>query len=252
MVALVVSLVALLGLGLLDWAPRWLEADTGVASVEPGLLTVAPEARGVAVLGDGYTVSLYKAGFRYSRDDEILADTVTRGAPVIALVGSLAPAEGQGPTSGHRERITRVLPAVTITTVDVRPGSATYLGTVSGRVDGGAAQLPLRWEVALSGGALRTTVSVPGADAVVLSLDVRPNVIGIPPQLPDRNLRRRSWWFGASAGAGPAFTWMLPSAVGLGPAGVPRVADLSVDGRIDLHVWADTAHLVLRPRALPG
>lgn len=260
MVALVVSLVALLGVGLLDWVPRWLEADNGVRSVEPGLLFVAPEARGVASLGDGYTVSLYTSGFRYSRFDEVMADTVTRGAPVIAIRGSLDRPRGAGDDTARRdggagrEDIAHVLPDVAITAVDIRPHLAIYTGTVSGRIDGRLERLPLRWQVALTGGILQTTVTVPGADALVLSLDRRPNVIGIPPRLPEQNLRLRSWWLAPDATGAPAFTWKHASAVGIGPAGAPRAVDLSVDGRIDLHVWKPTAvlRLIHRPPPQPS
>ena len=93
------------------------------------------------------------------------------------------------------------------------------------------------------------TASLERADALVLSLDLRPNVRGIAGQLPERNLRNRAWWFEPSASAGPAFTWMNPSTVGLGPAGAARAIDLSVDGRIDLHVWRDSARLVITPSA---
>lgn len=249
MLALLVSLIALTVLGGMSWLPRWFEADSGIHSVEPSLLTVAPEARGIATLGDGYTVALYGSGFRYAFEGEPLADTVTRGAPVVALFGRLDLDRSPDDPTAHRESVEAVLSDVEFTRVEIRPGLVTYTGTVSGVRDGVARRMPLRWQVALSRGALHTTVSVPGADALVLSLDLRPNVRGIAGQLPERNLRNRAWWFEPSASAGPAFTWMNPSTVGLGPAGAARAIDLSVDGRIDLHVWRDSARLVITPSA---
>lgn len=251
MVSLALSLVALLGLGLLDWVPGWLETDNGLTSIEPGLLTVAPEASGIAVLGNGFTVSLYRSGFRYSRRGHLLADTVTRGAPVVAVLGRVDRSHDANGDLKLREHLTRTLPDVTITGLDLRPGLATYTGTVSGTTGERVYRLPLRWQVILSGGTLYTTVSVPGADALVISLDVQPNVRGIRPTLPARNLRRRSWWFAEGATAAPAFTWQLRSAVGLGPPDSPRAVDLSADGRIDLHAWAGTAWLVIAHRPGP-
>ena len=62
MVALVVSLLAALSLGLTSWVPRVLERDIGVADVAPGLLEVAQDARGVQSLGAGLSVALYDSG----------------------------------------------------------------------------------------------------------------------------------------------------------------------------------------------
>ena len=59
MVALVVSLLAALSLGLTSWVPRVLERDIGVSDVAPGLLEVAQDARGVQSLGAGLSVALY-------------------------------------------------------------------------------------------------------------------------------------------------------------------------------------------------
>ena len=89
MVALVVSLIAAMALGLTSWVPRVLARDIGVADVEPGLLQVAQGARGVQSLGAGLSVALYDSGFRLARGSTVLADTVTRGAPVTAVTGTL-------------------------------------------------------------------------------------------------------------------------------------------------------------------
>lgn len=239
MLALVACLAALVILGAMEYLPRWLAVDNGIVSIEPSLLTVDKGTRGIATLGSGYTVALGASGFRYAHGDYALADTVTGGAPVVAILGSV--------TDGAelREHVTATLPDVHVTHLDLRPGLATYTGTVSGIVDGVRRTLPLRWQVALSGDLLHTTVAVPGADALVISLLKRPNVIGVPPTLPERNLRLHSWWYAANAPAESAFTWSLPTVVGTGPDTVPRALDASVDGRIDLHVWADTATLSL-------
>ena len=89
MVALVLSLTAALALGLSSWLPRALARDIGITDVEPGLLEVAQGARGVQSLGAGLSVTLYDRGFRLARSSTVLADTVTKGSPVSAVLGSL-------------------------------------------------------------------------------------------------------------------------------------------------------------------
>ena len=53
-----------------------------MADVVPGMLVVEPDARGVATLGGGVTAALYESGLRISHEDDILAETVVRGARV--------------------------------------------------------------------------------------------------------------------------------------------------------------------------
>lgn len=247
MVALVVSSVAALLLGLTTWLPQIFEQDIGVASTEPALLTVAGQAKGVVPLGGGVVVALHDSGFSFADDAGVLGETVTAGAPVTVLLGTVE-TDGVHP----RERVRGALDTVRIDDVDVRPGSATYRGTVSGKVDGAARTLPLLVRVMLRGDVLLVHIEVPGADAVVVHLDARPAVIGMPPVLPDRNLRRRAWWLPRSAPATDAFRWILPSTVGIGASGRERALDLRPDGRIAVHVWSSTATLSLSRTAPPA
>jgi hypothetical protein len=234
MVALVLSLTAALALGLSSWLPRALARDIGITDVEPGLLEVAQGARGVQSLGAGLSVTLYDRGFRLARSSTVLADTVTGGSPVSAVVGRLD--EGD---EHPREAVDGVVSNVRIDAV-VRDGDAVvYSGVLFD--DDQVRTLPLRVEFAPSGGRIRTAVEVPGADAVVIHLDWRPATTGIEPALPARNLKERAFWVDPSVVGQPAFTWVLGTDVSIGPVGSPRAVDLRQDGRIAIHVWDERA-----------
>lgn len=242
MVALVVSLTAALALGLTSWVPRVLERDIGVGDVEPGLLEVAQDARGVQSLGAGLSVALYDSGFRLARGSTVLADTVTRGAPVTAVLGSL------GRSGGHpREHVTTELRHVRIDAVTRVKDTVRY----SGVVHDDRTTLPLRLDFEPADGRIRLEVTVPGAEAVAIHLDWRPATTGIAPALPERNLRERAYWVDPSVVEQPAFTWVLGTDVSIGPVQVPRAVDLRQDGRIAVHVWAPGAVLTVTdtPRA---
>ena len=185
MVALVVSLLAALSLGLTSWVPRVLERDIGVADVAPGLLEVAQDARGVQSLGAGLSVALYDSGFRLARGSTVLADTVTRGAPVTAVMGSL------DEVNGHpREQVTSTLMHVRIDAVRRVKDIVRY----SGVVHDDTTSKPLRIDFQPIDGRIRMDAAVPGADAVAIHLDWRPATRGIAPALPERNLRERAYW----------------------------------------------------------
>jgi hypothetical protein len=232
MVALVLSLTAALGLGLTSWVPTLLERDIGVADVEPGLLQVAQGARGVQSLGAGLSVTLYDSGFRLVRGSTVLADTVTRGAPVTAVSGRLTEVDGH-----PREEITSDLPHVRIDAVRRVKAVVVYSGVVHDETR----SLPLRIEFEPIDGRIRMDAAVPGADAVAIHLDWRPATRGIAPALPDRNLRERASWVDPTVVEQPAFTWVLGTDVSIGPVQVPRAVDLRQDGRIAVHVWAPRA-----------
>lgn len=266
MVAMVVVGVLAALVGLSSWAPGALREPSGLVSVEPGRLIVDPAARGIVTLGAGYTVALYPSGFRYAKDDHVMAETVTRGAPVVALVGKVTGRDA----AGHPEEDVRAtLSRVHVTALEIVPGRARWAGVVSGSADGRTLIADLVWEVVLDGARVITTVtltqrpsgleSVGGGErnevvrGMVLPLDWRPAVTGLPPVLPARNLRLKQWWFAEQPAVTDAFTWSVGTTVGLGPSTVPRGLDLTVDGRIDLHVWSTTATISLsglpRPRA---
>jgi hypothetical protein len=232
MLALVVSLSAALVLGLTSWVPRVLARDIGVTDVEPGLLEVAQDTRGVQSLGAGLSVSLYSSGFRLARGSEVLADTVTRSAPVTAMFGSLR--EGG---SHPREQVDAVLDHVRIDAVRRVGDVVEYLGVVHDS----ATSRPLRIKFEPTDGSIRMDVLVAGADSLAIHLDWRPATTGIAPALPERNLRQRAYWVDPTVIAQPAFTWVLGTDVSIGPVQVPRAVDLRQDGRIAVHVWAPRA-----------
>jgi hypothetical protein len=235
MVALVLSLGAALALGLSSWVPRVLARDSGIVDIEPGLLEVAQTARGVQSLDAGLSVSLYDRGFRLARSSTVLADTVTRGAPVTAVIGRVG--EGAGPGDEPRESVTTALTQVRLDAVRRESTTVVYTGVVYNDTR----TLPLRIEVEAVDGRIRVDVNVPGASAVTIHLDWRPATTGIAPALPDRNLKERAYWVEPTVVDQPAFTWVLGTDVAIGPVRVPRAVDLRQDGRIAVHVWSPRA-----------
>jgi hypothetical protein len=232
MVALVVSLLAALSLGLTSWVPQVLERDIGVSDAAPGLLEVAQGARGVQSLGAGLSVALYDSGFRLARGSTVLADTVTRGAPVTAMMGTIEEVDGH-----PRERVTATLMHVRIDAVTRLKDTVRYVGVVHDD----ATSKPLRIDFQPIDGRIRMDAAVPGTDAVAIHLDWRPATVGIAPALPERNLRERAYWVDPTVVEQPAFTWVLGTDVSIGPVQVPRAVDLRQDGRIAVHVWAPRA-----------
>jgi len=232
MLALVLSLSGALVLGLTSWVPRVMARGIGIVDVEPGLLEVAQGARGVQSLGAGLSVSLFTSGFRLARGSEVLADTVTRGAPVSAMFGSVSEG-GEHP----RETVTGVLSSVRIDAVRRVGDVVEYIGVVRDS----STSRPLRIKFEPTDGSIRMDVLVPAVDALAIHLDWRPATTGIAPALPERNLRERAYWVDPTVIAQPAFTWVLGTDVTIGPVQVPRAVDLRQDGRIAVHVWAPRA-----------
>ena len=232
MLALVVSLSGALVLGLTSWVPRVMARDIGIVDVEPGLLEVAQGARGVQSLGAGLSVSLFTSGFRLARGSEVLADTVTRGAPVSAMFGTVTEG-GDHP----RETVSGVLSTVRIDAVRRVGDVVEYLGVVRDS----STSRPLRIKFEPTDGSIRMDVLVPAVDALAIHLDWRPATTGIAPALPERNLREQAYWVDPTVIAQPAFTWVLGTDVSIGPVQVPRAVDLRQDGRIAIHVWAPRA-----------
>ena len=243
MLALVLSLSALAALGLSSWVPGWLGRDSGMADVEPGMLRIDEQARGIATLGGGVTASLYDSGLRLSHGDDILSETVLRGSLVSAVVGTV---EGSG--NDTTEKIEREYSHVRITDLRFLPGRATYLGEVSD----GEVSLPMELRIELAGPVVRVGVSVPQASGVVVHLAHKPATTGLPPVLPFRNLRRNAYWLPAETGrSDPAFTTVLGTDVAIGPACVVRGVDQRSTGRLDVHVWSQAAVLTVSSRADP-
>lgn len=246
MVALIVSVTAALALGLWTWLPGVLRTDIGLVPVEPGLLMVDQEARGIATLGRGYTVAAYQSGFRVSASSGPLVDTITRGSPVSAVLGEL------GERDDHPiENVEAVLDHVRIDEVRIEPGRAAYSGEVFGDVDGSRRTMSLRLVFLLTTAGVHVTAHIQGADAVVVHLDAMPATTGLMPALPDQNLRKKGWWIASEAGEQRAFTSARRTIAGVGPAIQTRGLDLRPDGRLDVHVWSNRATLTLSgvPRA---
>lgn len=244
MVALVVSLAALALLGLATNVPGWVGRGEGFVDVPPGLLTVGADAKGVATLGGGVTVSLYSDGLRVNRDSSLLLQTVIGGSMLSAVEGSAA-TDSDGRT---RERVTREFDHVTITELVFLPGRATYLGTVGD----GSRTLPLTLRVEAGGGVIRIGASVIGADGIVWHLNREPQTIGIRPGLPAVNLRNAAAWVDPGTVEGRAvFSTLLGTDVGIGPQRVARGVDIRSDGRTDVHVWTDGCFLTVSSQARP-
>lgn len=245
MVALVASLAALALLGLATSVPGWFGRGEGFVDVPPGLLRVKDDAKGVATLGGGVTVSLYSDGLRISRDSSLLLQTVIGGSMVSAVEGS-ATTDADGHT---RERVTRRFDNVTITELVFLPGRATYFGTVGD----GSRTLPLTLKIEAAGGVVRFGASVNGADGVVWHLNREPLTVGIRPGLPSTNLRKTATWVDPGTLDGRAvFSTLLGTDVGVGPQRVARGVDIREQGRTDIHVWSDACSLTVSSQARPA
>ncbi len=245
MVALVASLGALALLGLTTTVPGLLGRGEGFVDVAPGLLTVRPEAKGVATLGGGVSVSLYADGLRISRDNALLVQTVIGGSMLSAVEGG-ATTDKDGDT---REEVARRFDNVTITELVFLPGRATYFGTV----DDGSRSLPLTLRVELAGGVVRVGAAVNGADGIVWHLDREPLSVGLRPALPPVNLRKSASWVDPSAVEGRGvFSTILGTDIGLGPQRVARGVDIRAEGRTDLHIWSSDCSFTVSSQARPS
>lgn len=245
MVALVASLGALALLGLVTNLPGWLGHGEGFVDVAPGLLKVNAEAKGVATLGGGVTVSLYSDGLRINRETDLLLQTVIGGSMLSAVDGS-ATTSSDGRT---QERVTRTYDNLTITELVFLPGRATYFGTLSD----GSRSLPVTLRIESAGGLIRVGASVNGADGVVWHLDREPLTVGIRPGLPAVNLRDSAAWVDPGAVEGRAvFTTLLRTDIGVGPQRVARGVDIRAAGRTDIHIWSDACSLSVSSQARPA
>jgi hypothetical protein len=243
MVALVASLGALALLGLSSAVPTWLGGSHGFTDVQPGLLTIADDARGVATLGGGVTVSLYSDGLRIVRGDDLLLQTVISGSMLSAVEGTVSRSGEQA-----SERVTHALDNVAIDELVFLPGRVSYFG----RVYDGDRSMALTLRIELAGSVLRVGASVNGPDAIVWHLDHEPLTIGIRPALPPVNLRSSARWLAPGSREGEAaFTSSLGTDVGVGPQRVARGVDVRSDGRTDVHIWSDAGFLTVSSQARP-
>jgi hypothetical protein len=242
MVALVASLTALALLGLATTVPGWIGRGEGFVDVPPGLLKVEADAKGVATLGGGVTVSLYSDGLRVSRDSSLLLQTVIGGSMLSAVEGSAT----TNPDGDTQERVTHQYDNVTINDLVFLPGTASYFGTVGD----GTRSLPLTIRIEAAGSVVRVGASVNGADGVVWHLNREPLTVGIRPGLPATNLRKTALWVDPGAVEGRAvFSTLLGTDVGVGPQRVARGVDIRQGGRTDIHVWTDGCFLTVSSQA---
>lgn len=243
MVALVASLGALALLGISTQLPGWLGRDAAFADVSPGLLRVAPDAKGVATLGGGVSVSLYGDGLRILRGENLLVQTVIGGSMISALEG-----RSTGTGTDTEEEVTRRLSNISIKELVFLPGRATYFGTIADS----NGSLPLVIRVELAGSVIRIGASVNGADGIVWHLDRRPLTTGLRPALPSRNLRGTAAWLARGTVEGQAaFSTTLGTDIGVGPGRVSRGVDVRSDGRTDIHIWSDAGFLTVSSYARP-
>lgn len=235
--ALLLSLCAALVLAAIIWVPPALGRDSGVRPVQPGLLVVAPEARGVVTLGDGRAVQLDESGLRITHGGAVLFRTVRGGSPLSAIEGRV---EGQG--TERSEQISGALSNLEITTLSIKPGEVTW----SGQVADGDRQVPASITVRLDGARILLEAKAKGADALVVHSAQELGTTGRAPGLPQRLLRKRAWWVAeGSAPVSDTYTTSLGAAVGIGPEGAPRGVDLRRMGHTDLHVWSPSATLTM-------
>lgn len=242
MVALLASLCGALLLGLVIWVPPAIGRDSGVAPVQPGLLTVAPKAAGVVTLGSGRAARLDSSGLLVTDGPDLLFQSVRGGSPISAVVGEV---EGKG--SDRREEIERHLSNFAVERLSITPGTARW----SGALTDGERRLPATLSVRYDTRWIRVEVEVVGADGVIVHSAQELGTLGRAPVLPSRNLRKRAWWLGAQApdDAG-AYITIRQTDVAIGPRGTHRAVDLRRPGHTDIHVWSGAARLSVSSRQL--
>lgn len=242
MVALVGSLCAAIVLGLVIWLPPLLGRDSGVAPVQPGLLTVSPEASGVVTLGSGRAARLDAGGLLITNGPDLLFQSVRGGSPVTALRGDV---EGEG--SDRREEIEVSVSNLVVDRLSITPGAARWTGALvaEGR------RLPTTITVRYDSRWIRLEVDVEGADGVIVHSAQEAGTIGRAPVLPSRNLRKKAWWVPRQApdDTGAYITWRQTD-VAVGPRGSHRGVDLRRQGHTDIHVWSPKARLSISSERL--
>ncbi|KRE36102.1 hypothetical protein ASG73_15745 [Janibacter sp. Soil728] len=237
MVSLLLSMTGALLLAAVIWVPPALGQDSGVRQVQPGLLVVAPEARGVVTLGSGRAVQLDETGLRVTNGSTLLFRTVRGGSPMSALLGTV-----EGRDGDRVEQISTVMSNLDIDRLSIKPGEVTW----SGRLTNAEQSLPATIVVRLEGARLVVTAEAKGADAVVVHSAQELGTRGRAPGLPERLLRKRAWWVGdGPAPVTDAYSTELGVVVGVGPRGSHRGIDLRRMGHTDLHAWSSSQTLTM-------
>ncbi len=218
--------------------PRWWTDGAGLTDVQPQMLVVRPDAKGSVELGQGMAVSLFDDGLRVIRGTHVIYQSVPLGSLVSAGRGALV-SGGQG----RRERLSTTLDNLEISGSRPMAAGVRY----SGRLFDRTASSPFSLTVTRSGERVDLTMTVPGAQLLVLHSAREHLTIGLPPRLPMVNLRQKAWWAGAPSpqnSSGAAYSTILGSTVGvLGSA--PTALDIRHDGRTDVHVWAPSLTLTV-------
>lgn len=241
MIAFALAMIGVLALAVQTFLPPLIGKDSGVHVTNPGLLTVADSATGIATLAGGHSVSLYASGFRITDPAGDLALTVVSGSPLSIVLGTVTG------TGGRRiEHTDTIVSNVRIEAVATTANRARYTGKV---YDADQAW-PLTIDVTSEGTNVSLAAHVPGVSALVWHLTSDYEVTGYTPGLDGRNLRRRAWWLGR-LGETTTFTSQRGADILVRPSDVVRALDLRETGRIDVHVWSDQSSLVLRRRAAP-
>ena len=165
---LVVVLAAVAVLGVGGVGRTLFDRRSSLVDVQPRLLQVAQGARGVVTLGEGLTVSMYAAGLRVQRQDQVAFETVVQGSLVSAARGHL-----QGRGADRREHLDATLDNVRIDSVEVSARGATYRGVV---FDDERHSLPLTLTASRVGQRVDLRVTVPGCssgEVCTLSIAIR-------------------------------------------------------------------------------
>lgn len=234
MVSLLVSLSGALILAAVIVVPPALGRDSGVRPIQPGLLTIAPEASGVVTLGEGRAAQFDENGVRITNDGVLLFRTVKRGSPISALIGRVE--GGETPT----EDVETTLSNLAIERLAITPGEVTW----SGHLTSDGERMPAAITVTLDESRITLEASVEGADAVVVHAHQELGTKGVPPALPDALLRKHAWWVADDPSPTAAvFFTNLGTSVALTPKGAARGVDLRRRGHTDLHIWSPSATL---------
>jgi len=238
---LVAMLVAGVVFGAVVLTPRVWPRRAPMADVQPQMLVVRPGAKGQVDLGEGLAVSLFDDGLRVILGTHVIFQSVPLGSLVSAGRGALVPS---GP--GQREQVSSTLDNLEITRSHQVPAGVRY----SGRLFDRTRSWPLTLTVSRpsrSAERVDLTVSVPGAQLLVLHSAREYLTFGLSPRLPAVNLRDKAWWAGGGSAknfSGAAYSTILGSTVGV-LGGAPTGVDIRHNGRTDVHVWAPSVTMTV-------
>ena len=239
--AVVLAAVAVLGVGTVG--RTLFDRRSSLVDVQPRLLQVAQGARGVVTLGDGLTVSMYAAGLRVQRQDQVAFETVVQGSLVSAARGHLRGSGRRPPGAPRRHPRQRAdrqrrglgarrdLPgcgvrrraALAAADPDRQPGGAA--GRPAGHGAGRRPGRPARRAAAADRGHPAAAArSQPARTGLVGRPADRPRPAGVhdAPRLHGGDRRRRAHRRGPAAGPAQRNTRVGPDVAPVGPARTAR------------------------------